>query len=124
MPKPQSVITPDRDAVIVEINVSAPAGRVFEALTDTAQLPRWFTNERCPSKSWTMDARLGGRYSYASEVTNLVVTASTNSNVTARLRRSIHHGFLSTHGSRTGISTKSEKRWCAGNSHRWHLELA
>jgi uncharacterized protein YndB with AHSA1/START domain len=73
MPKAHSIITPDLDAVIAEIDVSAPAERVFEALTDSAQLPRWFTNESCPSKSWQMDARLGGRYSYASEVTNLVV---------------------------------------------------
>ena len=68
-----TIVTPDQDAVISEIEIMAPAGRVFQALTDTDQLARWFTNESCPVKFWKMDARLGGGYSYASENSKIVV---------------------------------------------------
>src|SRR5258708_40220624 len=62
-----TIVTPDQDAVISEIEIMAPAGRVFQALTDTDQLARWFTNESCPVKFWKMDARLGGGDSCARE---------------------------------------------------------
>jgi uncharacterized protein YndB with AHSA1/START domain len=69
----KAVITPDQDSVIAEIDIAAPPGRVFEALTDPDQLLRWFTDASCPVKFWRMDARLGGSYSYATEKGNLVV---------------------------------------------------
>jgi uncharacterized protein YndB with AHSA1/START domain len=73
MPKAKSVVTPDQDAIIAEIDISAPPSRVFEALTDSDQLMRWFTDASCPVKFWQMDARLGGSYSYATEKSNIVV---------------------------------------------------
>ncbi len=60
-------ITPDQDAIVSEIHIAAPPERVFRALTDSAELKRWFTNPECPVKFWQMDARLGGRYGYATE---------------------------------------------------------
>ncbi len=62
-----TIVTPDQDAVISEIEITAPPERVFQALTNSDQLARWFTNEDCPAKFWKMDARRGGSYSYASE---------------------------------------------------------
>jgi len=73
MPKVNAVVTPDQDAIIAEIDISAPLSRVFEALTDPDQLVRWFTDASCPVKSWQMDARLGGKYSYATEKANFDV---------------------------------------------------
>ncbi len=73
MPIAKAVITPDRDAIVSEIDISAPPSRVFEALIDPNQLMRWFTNASCPAKSWQMDARLGGKYSYVTEKGKLVV---------------------------------------------------
>lgn len=35
-------ITPDQDAVTAEIFIAAPPERVFQAITDPAQLPRWW----------------------------------------------------------------------------------
>jgi uncharacterized protein YndB with AHSA1/START domain len=61
---PKEMITPDRDAIIAEIDISAPPSRVFEALTNPAQLLRWFNDASCPVKLWQMDARLGGSYCY------------------------------------------------------------
>jgi uncharacterized protein YndB with AHSA1/START domain len=60
----KSVITSDNDAVIAEIHIAAPPERVFKALTDSAELSRWFANPSCPVKLWEMDARPGGRYRY------------------------------------------------------------
>jgi len=65
--------TPDRDSIVGEIHISAPPERVFQALTDAAQLKRWFTDPGCPVKFWEMDARLGGRYRYATEKGTVLV---------------------------------------------------
>jgi len=73
MPKVKAIVTPDQDAVISEIEIAAPAERVFRALTDSGELVRWFTDASCPVKFWQMDARLGGGYSYATEKSNFVV---------------------------------------------------
>jgi uncharacterized protein YndB with AHSA1/START domain len=73
MPMPKAIITPNQDSIIAEIDIAAPPVRVFEALTDLDQLLRWFTDASCPVKSWKMDARLGGSYSYATEKANFVV---------------------------------------------------
>lgn len=70
---PKAIITSDQDAIICEIEIAAPADRVFRALTDSGQLLRWFTDASCPVKSWQMDARLGGAYSYATEKGSVVV---------------------------------------------------
>ena len=62
---PKAIVTPDLDAVVCDIEIAAPAERVFEALTHSDQLMQWFNNSECPVKHWTMDARRGGRYGYA-----------------------------------------------------------
>jgi uncharacterized protein YndB with AHSA1/START domain len=62
-----TTITSDQDAVICEIAIAAPPERVFQALTDSGELMRWFNNPSCPVKFWEMDARPGGRYRYATE---------------------------------------------------------
>jgi uncharacterized protein YndB with AHSA1/START domain len=61
------------DAIVSEIQIAAPPARVFEALTDPAQLALWFGNAACALKHWKMDARLGGRYGYATEKGRVVI---------------------------------------------------
>jgi uncharacterized protein YndB with AHSA1/START domain len=68
-----TIVTPDQDAIIAEIFIAAPPARVFQALTNAAQLKRWFSDPSCPIKLWAMDARLGGRYRYATEKGSVVV---------------------------------------------------
>ena len=68
-----TIVTPDQDTIVSEIQVAAPAERVFRALTDAGELQRWFGSPECPLKSWQMDARVGGRYSYATEKGSIVV---------------------------------------------------
>ena len=70
---PDIVITPDQDAIVSEIDIAAPAARIFTALTDSAQLMQWFNDASCPVKFWKMDARKGGSYSYATEKGSVVV---------------------------------------------------
>ena len=66
-------VTPDQDAVVSEIEIAAPVDRVFQALTTAGELTHWFTSPECPAKFWEMDARLGGRYRYATEKGSIVV---------------------------------------------------
>ena len=70
---PNTIVTTDQDSLITEIDIAAPAERVFKALTDPSQLKRWFTSPECPAKTWNMDARLGGKYDYATEKGSIVV---------------------------------------------------
>ena len=69
-----TVVTLDRDAVISEIEIAAPAERVFRALTDPGQLKSWFNGgDSCPVKFWQMDARPCGRYSYSTQMAKVAV---------------------------------------------------
>ncbi len=68
-----TIVTPDQDTIVSEIEIAAPADRIFQALTDSAQLKRWFSSPECPAKFWQMDARLGGHYGYATEKGRVVV---------------------------------------------------
>jgi len=68
-----AIVSTDQDAIVSEINISAPPERVFKALSDASELKRWFSGPECPAKYWQMDARLGGKYGYATEKGSLVV---------------------------------------------------
>ena len=70
---PKVMVSPDQDSIVSEVEVAAPVERVFQALIDPQQLMQWFNNATCPVKFWKMDARAGGRYSYSTEETNLVI---------------------------------------------------
>jgi uncharacterized protein YndB with AHSA1/START domain len=70
---PNARLTPGQDAVVCEVEIAAPASRVFEALINPSQLMLWFTDAACPVKYWKMDARTGGQYSYATEKGNFEV---------------------------------------------------
>ena len=53
-----TLITPDQDAIISEIDISAPPERVFKSLTDAAEIRR-----RSPELSaYEMDPRVGGKW--------------------------------------------------------------
>jgi uncharacterized protein YndB with AHSA1/START domain len=68
-----SVLTPDQDAVVAEIQIAAPPERVFQALTNDRELSCWFKNPTCPVKLWQMDARPGGLYHYSTEKETAVI---------------------------------------------------
>jgi len=68
-----TIVTPDQDAIVSEIQISAPPDRVFRALTDAAELKRWFGSPECPVKSWEFDARVGGHYGYQTEKGSVAV---------------------------------------------------
>jgi uncharacterized protein YndB with AHSA1/START domain len=57
-------ITPDQDAVEAEIFIAAPPERVFQAITDPAQLPRWWgQKEMYRITESKVDLRPGGKWS-------------------------------------------------------------
>jgi uncharacterized protein YndB with AHSA1/START domain len=68
-----ATVSADQDAIVTEIDIAVPAERIFRALTDSAELMRWFTDASCPVKFWKMDARKGGVYSYATEKGNFTI---------------------------------------------------
>jgi len=68
-----TIVTPNQDAIVSEIDIAAPPERVFRALTDASELKQWFTNPECPAKVWEMDPRLDGAYRYATEKGSVVV---------------------------------------------------
>jgi uncharacterized protein YndB with AHSA1/START domain len=58
-----ATIAPDQNAVIAEIFIAAPPARVFQAISDPTQLPRWLGQDGLyrVTKS-TMDLRPGGKW--------------------------------------------------------------
>ena len=68
-----TIITPNQDAVIAEIQIAAPPERVFKAISDEKELIRWFTSPECPVQYWKMEARPSGRYSYVTQRGSIVV---------------------------------------------------
>ena len=58
------VITPDLEAVFGEVFIAAPPARVFEAITDPAQVPRWWGQQGVYRiTEWKGDVRPGGKWS-------------------------------------------------------------
>src|SRR2546427_8425849 len=74
---PQSILSPDQDALITEIHMAVPPERVFQALTDPKQVMRWWTDESCPIESFTMEPKKGGRWTYDTVQSELNVNGVT-----------------------------------------------
>lgn len=71
-----TIVTPDQDTIVADIQISAPPERVFKALTSPEELQRWFHGgAECPMKIWKMDARPGGSYSYHTKSGSTAVDA-------------------------------------------------
>ncbi len=59
-----TAITPEQDTVTGEVFVAAPPARVFAALTDPNQVPRWWGQEGMYRiTEWKADVRPGGKWS-------------------------------------------------------------
>lgn len=58
-----ATISPDQNAVVAEVFIAAPPARVFQAISDPAQLPKWWgqTGLYRVTQS-TMDVRPGGKW--------------------------------------------------------------
>jgi uncharacterized protein YndB with AHSA1/START domain len=56
-------ITPDQDAIVGEIFIAAPPARVFQAITDTSQVPLWWGQKGLYRiTEWKADLRPGGTW--------------------------------------------------------------
>jgi uncharacterized protein YndB with AHSA1/START domain len=66
-------MTPDQDAIICEILISAPPERVFQALIDLKQVMQWWTSETCAIENFTIEPKRGGRWSYDTKQSGLNV---------------------------------------------------
>jgi uncharacterized protein YndB with AHSA1/START domain len=73
-----TIITPDQDAIVSEIQIAAPPERVFEALTRSDQLARWWTTPECPLEFFQMDARRGGRWHFKTKPSVTVTVNGVN----------------------------------------------
>jgi uncharacterized protein YndB with AHSA1/START domain len=59
--KPELV--PD-DSVVAEIEIAASPEKVFEAITKSDQLMRWWISPTCSNRTWEVDPRPGGRWRF------------------------------------------------------------
>jgi uncharacterized protein YndB with AHSA1/START domain len=58
-----ATVTPDQNAVIAEIFIAAPPARVFQAISDPSQLPKWWgQSDMYNVTKATMDVRPGGKW--------------------------------------------------------------
>jgi len=59
-----ATIIPDQSIIVAEIFIAAPPARVFEAITDPHQAPRWWGQEGMYRiTEWKGDVRRGGKWS-------------------------------------------------------------
>lgn len=59
-------VTPQQNIITGEIFIAAPPARVFEALTDAKQIPRWWgASDLYRVSESTADVRVGGKWSSA-----------------------------------------------------------
>ena len=65
---PTTVLTPDHDALITEIYISAPPERVFQAISDPGQQRIWW--DKGNLETFEMEARRGGKWRMTSVQTN------------------------------------------------------
>ena len=57
-------MNPEQDGIVGEIFIAAPPARVFQALTDPAQVPRWWgQQDMYRITEWKGDVRPGGKWS-------------------------------------------------------------
>lgn len=57
-------VTPDQGTVVGEVFIAAPPARVFEAITDANQIPRWWGQQGLYRiTKWKADVRPGGKWS-------------------------------------------------------------
>jgi len=58
-----NVVTPDQDAIALEVQIAAPPDRVFQAITDPTQLLRWWGQQGIyHGTKWCTDVRPGGAW--------------------------------------------------------------
>ena len=56
-------VTPDQDAIALEVQIAAPPDRVFQAITDPTQLLRWWGQQGMyHGTKWCTDVRPGGQW--------------------------------------------------------------
>jgi uncharacterized protein YndB with AHSA1/START domain len=56
-------VTPDHNIITGEIFIAAPPERVFQAITDPLQMPRWWgARDLYTIKEWKADLRVGGKW--------------------------------------------------------------
>jgi uncharacterized protein YndB with AHSA1/START domain len=62
--KPKAVITPGHDAVICAVEIAAPAEKIFQALTSSDLLMRWWdgSDGPCRVRVWEFERRVGGHH--------------------------------------------------------------
>ncbi|SRR5579862_4482663 len=72
-----ALITPDQDAVVAEIMISAPPDRVFQAIIDPQQVMQWWTGEDCRIEHFSMEPKVGGRWRYDTKQSKMNVNGVT-----------------------------------------------
>src|SRR3984885_16024059 len=104
-----ATITPDQNAVIVEIVIAAPPARVFQAISDPTQLPKWWgQSDLYQVTKAPMDVRPGGKWR-----SDGVGADGKSFYVKANIWNSIRRACSSIPGS--AATAARSKPWSAGN---------
>jgi uncharacterized protein YndB with AHSA1/START domain len=113
----KAIITPDLDAIVSEIEIAAPPERVFRALTDRAQLIRWWDNDACKCSVWEMDARVGGKWHFEASdpIGKVVINGVSDFKANGEIASMIRRACSPTPGLPTGTTSPGKARWCAGS---------
>jgi uncharacterized protein YndB with AHSA1/START domain len=62
-------VSPDADAIVIEIQIAAPPQLVFRALIDPQQVMDWWKNEAVSIEKFHLEPKVGGRWGYQTKQT-------------------------------------------------------
>lgn len=65
---PTVMSTLDQDSIVCEVEIAAPVARVFQALTDAAQVHEWSRSDDYDLVVWELDPRPGGKWRSATRM--------------------------------------------------------
>ena len=74
---PQTIATPDQDALITEIYIAAPPERVFKAISDEQEQRIWWDKKDVNLRNWDMDARRGGKWKFSTNKASMNINGVT-----------------------------------------------
>jgi uncharacterized protein YndB with AHSA1/START domain len=111
----EAVITPDQDAIISEVEIKAPAERVFQALTDPRQLLRWWTSDECQTDYFEIEPRPGGKWRFGTKPSKLVVNGVSQFFCEGEVMECDPPRLLTYTWIANCTTTNPAELWCAGS---------
>src|SRR5579883_1714613 len=111
-----AAVTPNQDALVSEIHIAAPPERVFQAIIDEKKVMQWWTGDECRIKSFSLEPRKGGRWTYDSKSSRLKVNGGSQFHCEGEVLEYDPPRVLSYTWIANSMIARHRRQWFAGKS--------